>query len=158
MMKRLFAPALLLILAAAAAVAADSLPDFSGTWKLDTARGENLGMMSAMQQTVVIAQSKDAITLKEASDFQGQKSARDVRYDLSGAPAKNPGSMGGEAETIAKWVDGKLVVTWTTEGAVAGSKNVRTETRSLSADGRTMTVESVRGTGKAVVMVYGKSE
>ncbi len=64
--------------------------------------------------------------------------------------------MGGEAETVATWDGGKLVVTWTTEGAVAGTRNVRTETRSLSADGRTMTVESVRGAGKRVVMVFGK--
>lgn len=115
-------------------------------------------MMSALQQVIVITQSKSGLTLKEATDFQGQKSSREVRYDLSGAPVKNPGSMGGDAETSARWADGKLVVTWTTEGAVAGTQNERTETRSLSADGRTMTVESVRRGGKAVVMVYGKSE
>ncbi len=156
-MKGLFVSAFLLM-AVATAVASDPVPDFSGTWKLDPARGENLGMMSALQQTVVITQSKEALTLNEATDFQGQKSSREVRYDLSGAPVKNPGSMGGDAETSAKWAGSRLVVTWTTEGAVAGTKNERTETRSLSADGRTMTVESVRRTGKAVVMVYGKSE
>lgn len=156
-MRGLFVSAFLLMLATTAA-AADLAPDFSGTWKLDPARGENLGMMSALQQTVVITQSRSAIMLKEATDFQGQKSAREVRYDLSGTPVKNPGSMGGDAETSAKWADGKLVVTWTTEGAVAGTKSERTETRSLSADGRTMTVESIRRGGKAVVMVYGKTE
>ncbi len=157
-MKRLFAPTLLLMLTSVAAIASDATPDFSGSWKLDTTRGENLGMMSAMQQSAVISQSKSALTIKETSDFQGQKSAREVRYDLTGAPAKNSGAMGGEAETVAKWDGGKLVVTWTTEGAVAGTKNVRTETRSLSADGKTMTVVSARGTGKSVVLVYGKNE
>ena len=156
-MRGLFVSAFLLI-AAAAAVASDSAPDFSGTWKLDTSRGENLGMMSALQQVVVITQSKTTLTLMEATDFQGQKSSREVRYDLSGGPVKNPGSMGGDAETSAKWADGKLVVIWTTEGAVAGTKNERTETRSLSADARTMTVESIRRGGKPVVMVYGRSE
>jgi len=156
-MKSLFVSAFLLALAATA-TAAGPAPDFSGTWKLDTTRGENLGMMSALQQVVVITQSKTGITMKEETDFQGQKSAREVHFDLSGAPVRNPGSMGGEAETAASVADGKLVVTWTTEGAVAGTKMVRTETRSLSADGRTMTVVSSRGTGQDVVMVYGKAE
>ena len=153
-MKKLLISACLLALAA---TAADANPDFTGTWALDATRGENLGMMASLQQVVEITQSKTALTMKEATDFQGQKSSREVRYDLTGAPVRNPGSMGGEAETRAGWADGKLVVTWTTDGAVAGTKNLRTETRSLSADGRTMTVVSTRGAGKAVVMVYGKT-
>ncbi|HNR23188.1 MAG TPA: hypothetical protein PKL49_09205 [Steroidobacteraceae bacterium] len=140
------------------AFAADAPTNFAGTWKLDTARGENLGMMAAMQQTLVITQSSAQLVLREASDFQGQKSEREVRYDLSGAPVTNPGPMGGATETVAQWVGDKLVVTSTAEGSVAGTKTVRTETRSLSSDGRTMTVESVRGAGKPVVMVYGKVE
>jgi len=158
-MKRAAACLLSVILCGALpAQAADAPVDFTGTWKLDTTRGENLGMMAALQQTVVITQSQGALLLQEATDFQGQKSEREVRYDLSGAPVMNPGAMGGEAETVAQWAGDKLVVTSTAEGAIAGTKNVRTETRSLSADGRTMTVESVRGAGKPVVMVYGKIE
>jgi len=141
-----------------AALATAAEPDFSGKWLLDTSRGENLGMMSALTQTVEITQSPEALVLREASDFQGQKSSRELRYDLAGAAVRNPGAMGGDAETIARWADGRLVVTWTSEGAVAGTRVVRTETRSLSADGRTMTVETVRSGGKPVVMVYGKSE
>ena len=156
-MKTLFAFLVSLPFVAAPSVAADAAPpDFSGTWALDTSRGENLGMMSSLEQTAVITQTKDALVLKEATDFQGQKSEREVRYDLTGAKARNPGAMGGDAETVARWEGGRLVVTWTTEGAVAGTRNVRTETRSLSADGRTMTVESVRGAGKPIVMVFGK--
>jgi hypothetical protein len=65
--------------------------------------------------------------------------------------------MGGPAETVTKWQAGKLVTTWTSESAVAGGpKVVRTETRSLSADGKTMTVESVRGSSPALVMVFEK--
>ena len=82
--------------------------------------------------------------LVEASDFQGQKTGRKVRYDLAGKPVMNEGAMGDKAETVAKWDGGKLVVTWTSEGAVAGTKTVKTETRALRADGKTMTVESSR--------------
>src|SRR5260370_909910 len=45
----------------------------------------------------------------------------------------------------------------TSESAVAGGpKVVRKETRSLSPDGKTMTVESVRGSNPALVMVFDK--
>lgn len=156
-MKRAAACLLSVMLCGAmSALAADAPANFAGTWKLDTARGENLGMMSALQQTVVITQSRDALVLRETSDFQGQKSEREVRYDLTGAPVTNPGPMGGKAETVARWEGDRLVVTSTAEGSVAGTKSVRTETRSLSSDGRTMTVESARGAGKPVIMVYGK--
>jgi hypothetical protein len=64
--------------------------------------------------------------------------------------------MGDHNETVAKWVGGKIVTTWTREGAVAGTKSVLTETRSLSSDGKTMTLESVRGEASAVVMVFDK--
>ena len=64
--------------------------------------------------------------------------------------------MGEKAETVAKWDGPKLVVTWTTEGAVAGSKVVKTETRTLSADGRTMTVVTERPNKEPMELVYEK--
>jgi hypothetical protein len=62
--------------------------------------------------------------------------------------------MEATAETVTKWDGNKLVTTWTSAGSIAGTNSVRTETRSLSADGRTMTVESSRAKGPAMVMVY----
>jgi hypothetical protein len=48
-------------------------------------------------------------------------------------------------------------MTWTAEGAVAvGPKTVRKETRTIFADGKTMTVESVRGADAPIVMVFEK--
>jgi hypothetical protein len=62
--------------------------------------------------------------------------------------------MEATAETITKWDGNKLVTTWTSPGSVAGTKSVRIETRSLSDDGRTMIVESKRGSAPPLVMVY----
>ena len=64
--------------------------------------------------------------------------------------------MGQTNDTVSKWNDGHLVTTWTSNGAIAGTKIVRTETRSLSADGKTMTVESTRGSTAPIVMVFDK--
>jgi len=52
------------------------------------------------------------------------------------------------------WEGGKLVTTWIVESAVPGGpQTLRKETRTLSADGKTITVESVRGSDAAIVMV-----
>src|SRR5215831_6457993 len=70
--------------------------------------------------------------------------------------ARNESPMAGPSETVSKWDGDKLVTTWTSQSAVAGGKTVRTETRSLSSDGNTMTIESVRGSNPPVVMVFDK--
>jgi hypothetical protein len=140
----------------AAAAMAQTAPDFSGTWTLNTSKGKNLGMVAAIQETVQIAQTKDKLTLDFASTFQGRTTNRQVNYDLTGKPVANESAMGEKAETVAKWDGGKLVVTWTSEGAIAGSTVVKTDTHSLSADGKTMTVTTQRGDNPPREMVYEK--
>lgn len=150
-----FLPALAAFALAAAAIA-QSAPNFSGTWVLNNTKGKNLGMVAAVQETIVATQAADKLTLDIAATFNGNTTKRQVSYDLKGAPVQNEGAMGDKAETVAKWDAGKLVVTWTSEGAVAGTKTVKTETRSLSADGKTMTVVSQRGTNAPMELVYEK--
>jgi len=135
---------------------AQTVPNFSGTWAFNPSRSQNVGMMASMEDTVTIVQTPAQLTITDRARMQGQDSTREVRFDLSGKLVTNAGPMGDQNETVAKWNDKKLVVTWTTDGAVAGTKVVRTETRSLSSDGRTMTVESVRGSNAPVVMVFDK--
>lgn len=64
--------------------------------------------------------------------------------------------MGTRGDTVAKWDAGKLVVTWTEPSAIPGSKVQKVETRVLSADGKSMTVTTTRGTKPPMVMVYEK--
>jgi hypothetical protein len=135
---------------------AQSAPDFSGNWVLNNTKGKNLGMVAAVQEAVAVTQTADQLTLDIAATFQGNTSKRQVNYDLKGTPVQNEGAMGDTAETVAKWDGGKLVVTWTAEGAIAGTKTVKTETRSLSADGKTMTVVSQRGSNEPMELVYEK--
>jgi len=137
-------------------VSAQSVPNFSGRWVLNTAKGKNLGMMVALKDTLTISQTATELVIHDMSSFQGRDNTRELRYDLSGKTIPNDGPMGDHNETVAKWVAGKIVATWTRDGAVAGTKSVMTETRSLSADGKTMTLESVRGESPAVVMVFEK--
>jgi hypothetical protein len=155
MNKFLTALATCLLLGAAAANAAGNA-DFSGKWALNAATSTNLGMMSVMQISLDISQSATELLINETTSFQGQPGNRQIRYDLTGKPVMNDSPMAGKSETVASWVEGKLVVTWTNEGAVAGTKVSRTETRWLSADGKAMSVQTVRGENKPVIMVFDR--
>ncbi len=148
---------LVVCLTAAAALAAKT-PDFSGTWEFNTKKGENIGMMTEMKMTATIEQTATSLDVNSHATYQGQDSDTKTHYDLTGKPATNDSPMAGPSETVSKWQGDKLVTTWTSQGAVAGSKVVRTETRWLSPDGKTMTVESVRATRPRVVMAFDKKE
>ncbi len=139
-------------------VLAAGTTDFSGTWELNTDKGQNLGMVKAVDETIVVAQSAEKLVIDFTSKFMLKTTKRQVSYDLVGKPVPNEGAMGDKAQTVAKWADGKLVVTWTSEGAVAGSQTVKTETRWLSADGNEMSVETARANKPAMVLVYDKKK
>jgi hypothetical protein len=64
--------------------------------------------------------------------------------------------MGDHSQTSSKWSGNKLVTIWESEGAVAGTKVIRTETRYLSEDGKTMFLESSRGNNPPMVIVFDR--
>ena len=145
--------ALLWVMVAAAFAAQHS--DFSGSWQFSPEKSKNAGMMSQMMMMQSIKQSATALDVTLHTTFQGRDDDSKTHYDLTGKPATNESPMGGPAETVTKWQADRLVTIWTSESAVAGGpKVVRTETRSLSSDGKTMTVESVRGSNPVLVMVF----
>lgn len=146
----------LLICFASLAVFAAKHPEFSGTWTFNPEKSKHIGMMSEMKMTQTIEQSSSSLDVTSDTTFQGNNQQTKTHYDLRGKPATNDSPMAGPSETVSKWDGDKLVTTWTSKGAVAGTKTVRTETRSLSPDGGTMTVESVRSSNPPVVMVFDK--
>ena len=75
--------AVLGLLVAVAAAAAQPAADFASTWKFMPAKSRNLGMMAALEVRAVVEQTATLLSLHEKSTFQGQESSREVRYDLS---------------------------------------------------------------------------
>lgn len=150
---RLLAGTVLLNILGLAAVAA---PDFSGTWVLNASKSQNLGMMSTMQITLKIEQSQNSLKVLETSKFNGQEQTRELHYDLSGKPTANNGPMGDPNETITRWAGSTMETTWTQDGAVAGTKVVRTETRWLSDGGKTMSDQYMRATNAPMILVFDK--
>lgn len=143
-------------LVAVAAFAAQR-PDFAGSWEFNAGKSKNIGMMMQVKMTDTIQQTDSALDETAHSIFQGSDQEMKTHYDLTGKTAHNDSPMEGPSETVTKWDGNSLVTTWTSQSAVAGGpKVVRTETRSLSPDGNTMTIESVRGSNPPVVMVFDK--
>lgn len=147
-----------IILNAALCAFAAAHTDFSGMWEFKPEKSQNVGMMAQMKMTLTIQQSESSFDINSHANMQGQDYDSKIHYDLTGNPTSNEAPMSGSSETVSKWEGKKLVTTWTSAGAVAGSKVVRTETRTLSEDGNTMTVLSVRGTSAPLVMVFEKKQ
>lgn len=148
--------AMLLLLTLAPVVLADAPTDFSGTWKLNTDKGENLGMMKAVKETIVATQSDEQIVFAMTDTFGGMTTERTVTYDLNGKTMQNKAAMGAASDTVTAWDGDKLVTIWTSEGAIFGTKKERTETRWLSEDGNELSVSMVRGDNPAIVFVFDK--
>src|SRR5215475_15956358 len=155
-LRRVWFLTLILILPPVVVTPAAAPTDFSGVWEFNQAKSKNVGMMSNLRLTSTIKQTDTMLTISEASVFNGQEQKNEVRYDLTGKAVSNERPMSGPNETVSKWVGDKLVTTWTGESAIAGAKVVHTETMSLSVDGKTLTVDSVRGNSPPLVMVYDR--
>lgn len=137
-------------------VSAANPRDFSGTWVFNAAKSTNVGMMASAQYTSTIKQTTKSLTVKDDTVFNGQKQSHETRYDLTGATVPNDSPMGDKAQTTSKWDGNKLVTSWETDGAIAGTKVVRTETRYLSDDGKTLFLESARAGKEPMVIVFDR--
>lgn len=153
-MKTQFLIAVVGLAGLTAASAAET--DFSGTWEFNTEKSNNIGMMTQMKMSLSIQQSDTALDISANSTYQGKDQENKTHLDLTGKSVTNESPMGGPNVTVSNWDGTKLVTTWTGQSAVAGKTVVRTETRSLSPDGKVLTVESVRGSNPPVVMIFDK--
>ncbi len=146
-MTRLLALTLAAVLGVAPAVVAQQRPDFSGTWRLNAEKSDAPGRPGgeAMQNlTVTIVQTGDSLVIAQTVGGQG----RTIVQYFDGKPHTGPGARGGTMTSTSRWDGGSLVS--------EGSMNMETprgamavtfkETRTLSADGKTMTVVTTNET------------
>jgi hypothetical protein len=138
-----------------AAVAANP-PDFSGTWIFNAGKSRNVGMMASAEYTSTIRQTAKVLTVSDTTVFSGQKQTHETRYDLTGATVPNDSPMGDKSQTSSHWAGNRLLTSWESDGAVAGTKVVRTETRYLSDDGKTLFLESARAGKEPMVIVFDR--
>ena len=146
----------LLFLAVACTGVAANPPDFSGTWIFNAGKSRNVGMMASAEYTSTITQTEKVLTVSDTTVFSGQRQTHETRYDLTGATVPNDSPMGDKSQTSSHWSGNKLVTSWESDGAVAGTKVVRTETRHLSDDGKTLFLESARARKEPMVLVFDR--
>ena len=157
-----------LFLCVALAFAQDTKPNFAGEWTLDReksemgeprqggggGRGRGMGMGSFS-----ITQEGDALVLKRKVEFQGEERTFESRHTIDGKENINEGFRGSSIKSKTHW-EGTKLVTESVMETPNGTRETK-EVRSLSTDGKTMTVETTskggfgEGTRK---MVYNKKE
>ena len=141
-------------------------PDFSGTWLLDRDASEipefgggrgggrrggpgrggagrrgGPGGFGGAAATLVITQSSDVLTIEQRTP----RGSRSVGYRLDGSESTSPGPRG-DLVTTSSWDGATLLTVGTMERSTPrGDFSMDIiEQRSLSADGLTLTVQSVR--------------
>lgn len=145
-----------LALLALIANATSSPADFSGAWSFNPVKSQNLGMMGSMEYSLVITQTPAELIIKDHTVMMGVARSSETKYALNGANTENLNYMGDKSATVTHWDGPRLVTTWSSSGAIAGTTTVRTETRSVSSDGKTMTVEMTNGAKPSIIFIFDR--
>jgi hypothetical protein len=138
----------------AAVAAAAAKPNFAGTWVLDAAKSEGVGGPQggpAAEETMTIKQDGDKLTVeRKIKGQQGERTVNDT-YTADGKETDFTMQMRGnetKGKRTAKWsADGNMLevndkVSFDTpQGAMSTEAHNKW---SLSADGKTLTVEGTR--------------
>lgn len=129
----------LLTLALLAASAAFASTDFTGSWKLNSAKSDfgQLPKPSALTEKVTHADPKLTIETKMAGD-QGEF-AFSATYSTDGKETTNQSFGGSQAKSVANWDGETLVID--TKGSFGDNPYAMKERRSLSPDGKVLTIQ-----------------
>ena len=125
----------------ASPLAAQSHPDFSGKWILDTKASEGPMMPSAM--TVVVTQNAKTLKVDNTSTMamgdQKMEQKASLTYALDGSPSKNTATgMGGSLDLLSTsaWDGPTLVVT--TKAELGANSMTQVDHWMLGPDGKTL--------------------
>lgn len=141
---------LTLAAAVSATDATAQAPDFSGTWKINLIKSDQMPQRPGGQQMdmsnlmLTVTQTAEALTIVQS----GMGPERTSTYFLDGRESTNPGMRGSDMKTTSKW-DGAMLVTEgkaTMEGQQGPMTMTLHEERVLSDDGKTMTVSTTTDT------------
>ena len=143
-MKRAAVFIILITLAFSGSVLALGKPDFSGTWTLDMAKSDmghgRPSAPSAAKVTIVIKQTP-AVLATTRNVGKGPQTAIEK---LDGSESINKSPSGQDSRSASRWVGSTLV---TKSVMSTGQGTVETTfVRSLSADGKVMTIDTTMKT------------
>jgi len=90
-------------------------------------------------ETLVIQHTEPQLIIQQKAHIEGEEQVRELKYTTDGNTNKNEGYLGYEVESHTAWKDGHLETKSTIETSKGTIK--MTELRSLSPEGKTMTLE-----------------
>jgi len=90
-------------------------------------------------ETMVIQHTEPQLIIQQKAHIEGEEQVRELKYTTDGSTNRNEGYRGYESESHTAWKDGFLETKSTTETST-GKIKIK-ELRSLSPDGKTMTVD-----------------
>lgn len=142
-MKNRIAFAVCLLLSAAALRPQDATPNLSGRWEMNAAKSTGRNPKSSQE---TIDHKDPVLTITTVSEDARGKSTGFLKLSTDGR--ENVNDIGGnEFHSKSHWESGKLVT------VITGDRGMTmTEVRSLSADGKTQTVESFMGASRGTPM------
>jgi hypothetical protein len=165
-LNRLMLPLASLLMCLQVGWAQAQKPDFSGTWKLDKEKSEvgneerNGRFRGGMFDSLVIEHKDPELIIRRKMTLpSGEERTLESKYTTDGKDNTNEGFRGMTSKSKTHWEGGKLITESTME-TPRGTMETK-EVRSLSADGKTMTVETTtkggprEGTRK---LVFDKQE
>jgi hypothetical protein len=152
-MKRSLAGFVAIVMLLGLAIAQEKTPNFSGTWVLDRSRsdppggfggGRGGGPMANAEVVLIIEHQEPTLKITRLVKTPQGDRTQELVYTTDGKENKNPGMRGAEVKSKSKWDKGKLVTKASqTIETPQGTVDLEiTEIRSLSEDGKTLTVET----------------
>jgi hypothetical protein len=157
-MKRKILFIAFLILAITNFSLASGTPNFSGTWVLDPEKSDmgfpaGAGKMPMQKITLVITQTGTTLSVERKTANQ----AGTAILKLDGTESTNKAPDGKDIKSTSAWVDSSLV---TKSTMVMDEMTAQTtDVRSLSADGKVMTIQVTRQTPRGEIkqtLIYNK--
>ena len=146
----------MVIVIAASVVLSAQAPDFSGTWRLDDAKSNIVATAGIIG--LIPAGAPKTLHLTQPSNgslvIESQINEAHVRIYKPGRETSTPAGQGGSVTMTTKW-DGRTI---TSEGALKapnGDTTTVKEVLTLSADGKTITLQTHVG-ANASTLVYSK--
>jgi hypothetical protein len=143
---------------AAISWAADTHPDFSGTWKADIAKSDFGPMGGPDEQTNVIEHKDPKLKITTTTKGGQRAGTSENNYMTDGTESVNKCGQQ-DVKTVAKWDGSKLVMS--TKLNAQGMDVTVTATYELATDGKTMTISSAISTPQGefnTKVVFNKSE
>ncbi|MDX9812258.1 MAG: hypothetical protein RBU28_07710 [Bacteroidales bacterium] len=133
-------------------------PDFSGKWKLNSAKSKLGDQFSMAPATVSIVQKGNDFSIEKVSDFGGQEFTLSEKYTLDGKECVNAGWQDSQRKSTAVWSADKKSLKITSKLSI-GDGGDMTIIEVYKMDGANMIIESSSSSSfgdMAETMAYDK--